>query len=269
MNMFVIDSEIYLRLSFFMGVFSVMAAREVIAPRRSLHTPRHIRWFSNLTITFFNGIAVRLLLPLTVTGIAVVSSERNWGIFNAIGVPPLVAGTITIIVLDLTIYTQHVIFHKFPFFWRLHRMHHTDLDIDVTTGARFHPLEIILSMGIKSAVVMALGAPQSAVFTFEVLLNATSMFNHSNVFMNERVDSIVRAVLVTPDMHRVHHSVLIKETDSNFGFNLSWWDRLFGTYHAQPERGHKDMSIGLANYRDQKWLTLPWMIIVPFSSKYR
>jgi sterol desaturase/sphingolipid hydroxylase (fatty acid hydroxylase superfamily) len=180
-----------------------------------------------------------------------------------------IAGIVGIVILDLTIYTQHVLCHKVTLFWRFHRMHHTDLDIDVTTGARFHPAEIILSMSIKIAMITALGAPAWSVLAFEVLLNATSMFNHSNVSMHPRVDKFLRAFVVTPDMHRVHHSVIIKETDSNFGFNLPWWDRLFGTYQDQPVSGHKAMTIGLANYRDQKWLTLPWMLFVPLSDKHR
>ncbi|HJW31567.1 MAG TPA: sterol desaturase family protein, partial [Saprospiraceae bacterium] len=163
---------------------------------------------------------------------------------------------------------QHFLFHKVPFFWRLHRMHHTDLDIDVTTGARFHPIEIILSMGVKSAMVISLGAPAWSVLSFEVLLNATSMFNHSNVLMNRQIDRTLRIFIVTPDMHRVHHSVITKETDSNFGFNLPWWDRLFGTYRDQPASGHDSITIGLANFRERKWLTLPWMLAVPFS-RYR
>ncbi len=169
----------------------------------------------------------------------------------------------------MTIYAQHVLFHKVPLFWRLHRMHHTDLDIDVTTGARFHPIEIILSMGIKMLMLVILGGPAWSVLSFEVLLNATSMFNHSNIFLNQGIDKFLRVFLVTPDMHRVHHSVIIRETDSNFGFNLPWWDRLFGTYRHQPIGGHEAMTVGLANYRDQKRLMLPWMLFVPFSQKTR
>jgi sterol desaturase/sphingolipid hydroxylase (fatty acid hydroxylase superfamily) len=269
MNMFIIDNEVFIRLGFFFGIFGFMAAWEIIAPRRSLTNPKRTRWFNNLMITFLNSVLVRLVFPVTAIGVALFSAQRGWGIFNIMDMPQWITGTIAIIVLDLTIYAQHVFFHKIPLFWRLHRMHHTDLDIDVTTGARFHPIEIILSMGIKMAVVVILGAPAWAVLSFEVLLNATSMFNHSNVFMNQRLDRLLRIFLVTPDMHRVHHSVIIKETDSNFGFNLPWWDRLFGTYRDQPVAGHEAMTIGLANYREHKWLALPWMLFVPFSDKYR
>ena len=269
MNMFIVDSEVFIRLGFFFGVFIFMAFWEVLVPRRALTKPKTTRWFNNLLLTFLNSILVRWIFPVTATGVALLSRERGWGVFNMLETSHWTTGIIAIVVLDLTIYTQHVLFHKFPLFWRLHRMHHTDLDIDVTTGARFHPVEIIISMGIKMAVILSLGAPAWSVLAFEVLLNATSMFNHGNVFMNQRFDGFLRTFLVTPDMHRVHHSVIMSETDSNFGFNLPWWDRLFGTYRDQPASGHKDMSVGLANYRDLKWLTLPWMLFVPLSDKYR
>jgi sterol desaturase/sphingolipid hydroxylase (fatty acid hydroxylase superfamily) len=269
MNMFVIDKEVFIRLGFFFGIFVFMTLWEMIAPRRALNKPKATRWFNNLTLTFLNSMLVRWIFPVTAIGVALSSREGGWGVFNVLEMSHSIAGAISIVALDLTIYAQHVFFHKVPLFWRLHRMHHTDLDIDVTTGARFHPVEIILSMGIKMAMIVILGAPAWSVLAFEVLLNATSMFNHSNVFMNQRIDKFLRTFLVTPDMHRVHHSVIIKETDSNFGFNLPWWDRLFGTYRDQPASGHKDMIIGLANYRDQKWLALPWMLFVPLSDKYR
>ena len=269
MNVFIIDHEVFVRLGFFFGVFVFMALWEVIAPRRDLTGPKTTRWVNNLILTVFNSVLVRLIFPATAIGVAIVSREHGWGVFNMLEMSPWIAGIASVLLLDLTIYAQHVFFHKIAFFWRFHRMHHTDLDIDVTTGARFHPMEIILSMGIKMAMIVALGAPAWSVLTFEVLLNATSTFNHSNVFMDTRADKFLRRFVVTPDMHRVHHSVIIKETDSNFGFSLPWWDRLFGTYRDQPASGHKAMTIGLANYRDQKWLTLPWMLFVPLSDKQR
>jgi len=162
-----------------------------------------------------------------------------------------------------------MLFHKVPPFWRLHRMHHTDLDLDVTSGFRFHPLEILLSMAIKMGIIVIIGAPAWSVILFEVLLNGTSLFNHANIALSIKADRILRLVVVTPDMHRVHHSVIIRETDSNFGFNFPWWDRLFGTYRPQPAAGHSAMTIGLANYRDPKWLQLPWMLAVPFARRYR
>lgn len=269
MNVFTIDNEVSIRLFFFLAVFACMAAWEVIAPRRILTSPKGIRWLNNIVISFINSALVRWLFPISAVGVALLSKERGWGAFNYAVMSSWWTGIIVIVVLDLTIYVQHFLFHKVPFFWRLHRMHHTDLDIDVTTGARFHPIEIILSMGVKSSVVIILGAPAWSVLAFEVLLNATSMFNHSNVLMNRQLDRILRIFIVTPDMHRVHHSVIIKETDSNFGFNLPWWDRLFGTYRDQPASGHDRITIGLANFRKRKWLTLPWMLAVPFSSRYR
>ncbi len=269
MNMFILDKEIFLRLGFFVGIFSFMSAWEMISPRRILTKPRSTRWLNNLLITFLNSAMVRWFFPVTAVGLSIVSMERHWGAFNTVDIPKWIAGILAIIAFDLTIYTQHVLFHRIPLFWRLHRMHHTDLDIDVTTGARFHPFEIIFSMGIKMAMVVILGAPPWSVLAFEVLLNGTSMFNHSNILMNLRIDRILRLLVVTPDMHRVHHSVIINETDSNFGFNLPWWDRLFGTYRAQPASGHDGMIIGLSNYRDFKWLTLPWMLAVPFLGRSR
>lgn len=264
MNVFVIDNEAIIRMGFFFSVFFVMALWEVIAPRRALAQSKKVRWLNNLAIAFINTAVVRVIFPTAAVGAALLSEQRGWGIFNAWGVPEAAGGVLAVLLLDLTIYAQHVFFHKISVFWRLHRMHHTDLDIDVTTGARFHPVEIGLSMGIKMAMVVVLGAPAWSVIAFEVLLNATSMFNHSNVFVKRNIDTVLRMIIVTPDMHRVHHSVIRKETDSNFGFNLPWWDRIFGTYRPQPEKGHTAMTIGLENYRDKKWLTLPWMLSVPF-----
>jgi len=202
-------------------------------------------------------------------GVALIAAERGWGLLPQLDLPLWAAIAIGVIVLDLVIYTQHVVFHHVPALWRLHRMHHADLDIDVTTGVRFHPLEILLSLAIKMAAVAALGVPAPAVLIFEVLLNATSMFNHSNVALPPRLEPIVRWIVVTPQMHQVHHSIVRAETDSNFGFNLPWWDRIFRTYRDQPASPHASMPLGLANYRDKKWLTLPWMLMVPFSSKER
>lgn len=219
-------------------------------------------------LTFFNSFLLRLVFPAAAAGAAILAQEKGWGLFNQFFAPEILTGLFSIIVLDFVIYSQHVIFHKIPLFWRLHRMHHTDLDIDVTTGARFHPVEIILSMVIKIGVVLALGAPAWSVVVFEVILNGTSMFNHSNIYIRPAIDRFLRLVVVTPDMHRVH-SALIKETDSNFGFNFPWWDRMLRTYRDQPEAGHDKMTIGLANYRDPKWLKFRWMLLTPFSSHYR
>ncbi len=265
MNMLLINNEMFLRLGFFLGIFLSMSAWESAAPRRALQQSKFTRWANNLGLTFFNSFVLRIVFPAAAVGVAVIAAEKGWGLFNALTLPGWLGGIVSIILLDLVIYAQHVAFHKVPLLWRLHRMHHIDLDIDVTTGARFHPVEIFVSMGIKMGVVVILGAPAWAVVVFEILLNGTSMFNHSNISMNLTADRWIRRVIVTPDMHRVHHSVLIRETDSNYGFSLSWWDRLFKTYRDQPYAGHVAMKIGLANYRDPKWLKFIWMLIVPVS----
>jgi len=269
MNMFFIDNEVIIRLGSFTVVFLIMALWEKVAPRRALNTSKITRWGNNLSITFLNSVAVKFVFPITAIGVALMARKEGIGILNIMDIPSLTGGFIAIIALDLTIYSQHRLFHQVPLFWRLHRMHHTDLDIDVTTGARFHPGEILFSMLIKMAAILLIGAPPWSVLAFEVLLNATSMFNHSNIFVSHGIDRVVRLLIVTPDMHRVHHSVIIEETNSNYGFNLSFWDRLFNTYKSQPERGHGAMTVGLANYRDSKYLTLPWMLVTPFLARER
>jgi sterol desaturase/sphingolipid hydroxylase (fatty acid hydroxylase superfamily) len=192
------------------------------------------------------------------------AETRGWGLFNLMAVPAWVGVVSSVVVLDLAIYLQHVLFHAVPVLWRLHRMHHADLEFDVSTGLRFHPLEILLSMLIKFTVIVALGAPAVAVLIFEVLLNATSMFNHGNVRIPTSLDRTLRWIVVTPDMHRVHHSILSRETNSNFGFNLPWWDRLFGTYWAQPTAGHDGMTIGIEQFREPRELGLDRMLLQPF-----
>jgi sterol desaturase/sphingolipid hydroxylase (fatty acid hydroxylase superfamily) len=266
MPIFVIEHETALRLGFFFGVFAVMALWEVMAPKRELTSPKALRWTNNLAVTFLNTALLRILLPVTAVWVAVWAHRQGIGLFNALPVPEVTAGVLSVAILDLAIYTQHVVFHHVPLLWRLHMMHHLDLDIDVTTGARFHPIEILLSMGIKMAVILAMGPPAWAVVVFEVLLNATAMFNHSNVALPGSLDRVLRLVIVTPDMHRVHHSVIRRETNSNFGFNLPWWDRLFGTYRAQPVKGHMGMRIGMANFRQQSRVNLPRMLTLPFTA---
>lgn len=256
-------TEPVIRLSSFLGVLAIMAAWEIGSPRRALTAPWGLRWFSNLGIVVLNTIMLRLLFPLAGVGFALYAAERGWGLGPALGAPGWLWAIVCVLALDAAIWAQHVAFHRVPLLWRLHRMHHADLDIDVTTGLRFHPLEIFLSMLIKFAVIAILGAPAIAVLVFEVLLNATSMFNHSNVKMPERVDAILRQVIVTPDMHRVHHSVDPSETHSNFGFNLSIWDRLAGFYRAQPKLGHEGMTIGLPIFRDPSELRLDRMLLQP------
>lgn len=261
---FAVEHEAAIRLGFFFGVFALMAIWEVLAPRRRLTVSKTTRWLSNLTLVFLNTLALRVVFPVAAVGIALFAMEHSWGLLNSVALPYWVSVVVAVIILDLAIYLQHVMFHAVPAFWRLHMVHHADLDFDVTTGARFHTIEIILSMGIKMAVVAVLGPPAVAVVIFEILLNATSMFNHGNVHLPEKLDRFLRLIVVTPEMHRVHHSVIPRETNSNFGFNLPWWDRLLGTYRAQPAAGHEGMTIGLAQFRDTKVARLHWMLALPF-----
>ena len=261
----IIQNEVSIRLGFFFSVFLIMASAEFIWPRRELSVSKTHRWISNLGIVVLNTIIIRLLFPTAAVGIALIAESRQWGLLYLLQMPYLMSVVMSVVVLDFIIYVQHVLMHKIPVFWRLHRVHHVDLDFDVTTGGRFHPVEIVLSMLIKFGSILLLGAPAVAVVIFEVLLNATAMFNHSNVRLPLAVDSILRLFLVTPDMHRVHHSALRMETDSNYGFNLPWWDRLFGTYRAQPRAGHRAMTIGLENIREQKLcVNLVGMLKLPF-----
>ena len=256
--------EQYIRLAAFCGVFALMAAWELVEPRRAQTIGRGWRWPNNLGLVVVDTLLVRILFPTTAVGLALVAEAHGLGLFNVLVLPAWIGVVASVILLDLAIYFQHVLFHAVPGLWRLHRMHHADLDIDVSTGLRFHPIEILLSMVIKLAVVIALGAPALAVLIFEVLLNATSMFNHSNVRIPKHFDGVLRWFVVTPDMHRVHHSILARETNSNFGFNLPWWDRLFGTYRAQPTAGHEAMTIGIEQFRDPRELRLDRMLLQPF-----
>jgi sterol desaturase/sphingolipid hydroxylase (fatty acid hydroxylase superfamily) len=253
-----------IRLAFFLGVLVVMAAWEVAAPRRRREIPRFLRWSNNLGAVIVDTLLVRLTFPVVAVGLAFVAQERGWGLLNVFDAPGGLAFVVSVLVLDLAVYLQHVMFHAVPALWRLHRMHHADVEFDVSTGLRFHPLEVALSMGIKLAVVAVIGPPAAAVLAFEVLLNATSMFNHSNIRLPPAVDRILRRVVVTPDMHRVHHSIHPHETNSNFGFNLPWWDRLLGTYRPQPRDGHENMTIGIEQFRTRRDLWLDRMLIQPF-----
>ena len=263
----ILTHERTIRFLFFVGVLSVMASWEILAPRRILNTPKGLRWYSNLGLVFFDTLALRVLLPMQAVGMAEIAQHRGWGLLNHLSFPSGLEIVIGVVVLDFIIYLQHAIFHFLPLFWRLHRIHHTDLDFDVTTGVRFHPIEILLSMGIKMAAVVVWGLAPIAVIIFEIVLNATSIFNHGNIRLPISIDRVLRLFVVTPEMHRVHHSVLIKEFNSNFGFNLPWWDRMLGTYRAQPEKGHEAMTIGLAQFRNPKELALSRLLILPFIRK--
>jgi len=265
---FILANEPLIRVGFFVGIFLGMALWEILAPRRPLSTAKTVRWGSNLGIVVLNTVVLRLLFPAAAVGMAFFAGEQGWGIFNYYAVPYWLAVVVSVIVLDFVVWLQHIMVHAIPLFWRLHRMHHADLDFDVTTGARFHPLEIILSMLIKFSAIVVLGPPVVAVVIFEVLLNATAMFNHGNIRLPLKLDRVLRWFVVTPDMHRVHHSVEDDEANSNFGFNLPWWDRLFGTYRDQPRGGHDGMTIGIRKFREPQQVSwLNGMLILPFKGK--
>lgn len=262
---FILANEPAIRLGFFLGMFALIGIWEVLAPRRTLTVSKTLRWASNLGLVVLNTIVLRLIFPLAGAGMALFCAERGWGLLNHFQVPGIIAIPLAVIAMDFIIWLQHVMVHAVPVLWRLHRVHHADPDYDVTTGARFHPIEIILSMLIKFATIVVLGAPVVAVVIFEVMLNATAMFNHGNIRLPAALDRWVRRVVVTPDMHRVHHSVEDDETNSNFGFNLTWWDRLFGTYRAQPRAGHAGMTIGIRDFSDPHDVArLDGMLLLPF-----
>ena len=267
-NEFVMANEKTIRMGAFFGILGVMALWEILAPRRALTVSKAVRWINNLGIVFFNTFLVWLIFPIVAVGMAIFAGNQGWGIFNYFDLPFWLTVIISIVFLDFIIYLQHVMVHAVPALWRLHRVHHADLDFDVTTGGRFHPLEIFLSLLIKFAAILVLGPPVLAVVVFEVILNGTAMFNHSNVRLPLGLDRVLRWLVVTPDMHRVHHSVEDDEANSNFGFNLPWWDRLFGTYRDQPRAGHQGMTIGIHKYRETKQVAwLPGMLLLPFKGK--
>ena len=267
MAAWLLSHEAPLRLGVFLGVLAAMAAWERVAPRRALGERRTLRWTNNLALVALDTIILRAALPVAAIGAAAYATQHGMGLLNILQAPFAWAFALSLLALDLAIWLQHLVFHAVPLLWRLHRVHHADLDVDVTTGARFHPIEIVLSMLIKGFVVLALGPPVAAVLAFELLLNATSMFNHGNVRMPLVLDRVLRWVVVTPDMHRVHHSVDPRETNSNFGFNLPWWDRLFGTYRAQPAAGHAAMTIGVEQFRASRELWLDRMLLQPFRER--
>jgi sterol desaturase/sphingolipid hydroxylase (fatty acid hydroxylase superfamily) len=265
---FVMNYEKEIRMGFFFGMLAIIAIWEILAPKRALTVSKTVRWVNNLGLVFFNSFIIRLVFPIAAIGVAATAQENGWGLLNNIEIPVWLAAIVAIVIMDLVIYIQHVMVHAIPVLWRLHRVHHADPDYDVTTGARFHTLEIILSMGIKFCTIVLLGPPVFAVIIFEVLLNATAMFNHGNVRLPKSIDQVLRWFVVTPDMHRVHHSIEDDETNSNFGFSLPWWDRLFGTYRDQPRAGHEGMTIGIRQFKEAKdvsWIT--GMLTLPFRGK--
>ena len=262
-----IEHEPAIRLLSFGLVLTAMLLWETFASRRVPTEARLRRGSRNLGLAVIDSVLVRLILPMVPVGFAALAAEWKWGLFHRVTVPPWAAIALSVVAFDLAIYLQHVLFHAVPALWRLHMVHHSDLDFDTTTGLRFHPAEIVLSLGLKLALVAAIGPPVAAVMLFEILLNGTSLFNHANVRLPPRADRYLRWLVVTPDMHRVHHSVDRAETNSNFGFNLSWWDRLLGTYREEPAAGHEDMTIGLEHLRDARGLTLGKLLALPFRGR--
>lgn len=261
------SNEGVIRLGFSAGIFGIMAIWETLGARRGLTASKGRRWFGNLGLVLLDTLIVRLLFPAAAIGMALMAEDFGWGLFNTVDVPYWLAIVLSVVLLDFATYLQHVMFHAIPALWRLHMVHHADVDFDVTTGIRFHPIEMVLSMLIKLAAVSVLGAPVIGVIIFEVVLNALAMFNHANVHIPLRLDRALRWMIVTPDMHRVHHSVDDVEYTTDFGFNLSWWDRLLGTYLDQPAKGHQGMIIGLENFRDAAWQTIPRLLAMPFNRR--
>lgn len=257
-------SENAIRLGSFLGIFLMVALAEQLWPRRPLTVPKGPRWFCNISIVIIDTFVARLALPLMPIGMAEIAKVQGWGLFNLVVLPYWLEIGMAVLTLDLIIYLQHRAFHRVHLFWRIHRMHHTDLDLDVSSGNRFHPIEILLSLLIKLGAVTVFGAPVLAVLVFEVVLNATSLFNHGNLRIPLFIDRWLRLFLVTPDMHRVHHSVIPRETDSNFSFNFPWWDHMLGTYRDQPRDGHDGMVIGLKEFRDARRLGLGYLLLLPF-----
>ena len=267
MSEFISNHEAAVRLAFFFGILSLIGVFEIVAPRRLLTTSKLSRWFGNLSVVTISALLVRIVFPISAVQLAFWAGQEGWGIFNAAGLPYWLVVVLSITILDFIIYLQHVMFHAVPTLWRLHMVHHADLDFDLTTGIRFHPIEILGSMVVKFSAIMVLGTPALAVILFEIILNGLAMFNHGNFFIPLGLDRVLRRFVVTPDMHRVHHSVFPSETNSNYGFNLPWWDWIMGTYKAQPRMGHQGMTVGLNQFRDPSKLTLLWMLLLPFVGK--
>jgi sterol desaturase/sphingolipid hydroxylase (fatty acid hydroxylase superfamily) len=264
---FVLTHEPFVRVAAFVLTLAAMILWEVWAPRRILMVPRIRRWRNNLTLLLINSILVRILFPAAAVGFAAFAASHEMGLLRIFQISGALAIIASVVLLDLAIYLQHLLFHAVPLLWRLHRVHHADLDFDVTTGTRFHPIEILLSMGIKFLIIITLGPPVIAVLIFETLLTVTAMFNHSNIAMPRHVDQILRGLLVTPDMHRIHHSIDRTETNSNFGFCFSFWDRSLGTYKPDPALGHVAMTIGIPAFRNPNdVVNLKGVLVLPFDS---
>ncbi len=261
------EYESVIRLGSFIAIFALLSIWEIASPRRKLLKLRGFRWFSNFSLVVISSVLVRFIFPTAAVGVALIVEQNQLGLLYYFELPVLTHFIIAFILMDLSLYIQHVIFHALPLFWRFHRVHHSDLDCDITTGLRFHPFEIVLSILIKFIAIAAFGIPVLAVVIFEVILNAASMFSHSNIKIPAVIEPMIRWFIVTPDMHRIHHSINENETNSNFGFFISAWDRVFGTYIKEPEEGHANMQIGLSSFREPKWQDIRWLIYLPFVSK--
>ena len=269
MKEFFFQYESYIRLSSFIGLYALLTLWEISSPKRKLEHARRLRWVSNFGLIIISSILVRFIFPTAAVGIALLVEQNHWGLLYYFELPYIIHFIAAFVLMDLSLYFQHVMFHALPLFWRFHRVHHTDLDFDITTGLRFHPFEMVISILIKFMTITALGVPVLAVVIFEITLNAASMFSHSNIKIHLAIEQMTRWFIVTPDMHRIHHSVSENEANSNFGFFISVWDRLFGTYTKEPKEGHAGMQIGLNNFREPKWQDLRWLIYLPFVSKIK
>jgi len=259
-----LEHESAIRLGSFLGVFVLLALWEALAPRRAPDASKVIRWSNNAALVIANMLLIRLLFPLAAVGLAVFVEERGTGVFNMFPVPYVVAVVVSLLAFDLAVYLIHLAFHTAPVLWRMHRVHHADVDVDVATAVRFHPIQMVLSAAVKLAVILVLGPPVLAVLLFETLFQALLLFNHTNVRIAPAVERVLRWFIVTPDMHRVHHSIHPAETNSNFGFALPWWDRLFGTYRAEPAMGHERMALGIDSFRTERDFWLDRMLLNPF-----
>jgi len=261
---FLLGNRSQIQLGAFISALIILLVIERLFPRRDFQFSRPLRTLSNLSLAFLNNFLLQISFPILVLGAGYLAVEKGWGLFQIVNWPGWLELILGVLLLDLIIYGQHLVFHFVPFLWRLHRVHHADLELDVTTGIRFHPIEILISMGLKIGFVLLLGAPPLTVFSFELLLMLSSMFNHSNLAIPLKIDRILRYLIITPDVHRVHHSIHRDETNSNYGFNVPWWDRVFGTYTNQPRDGHGDMLIGIDLFRSQRWLYFHRLLIEPF-----
>ena len=265
MNNLIADSESSIRLAIFLGMFLLLAIAEVLFPRRKPAYSKPKRWLSNLGISALNTLVVRISFPIAGVAAAMLAQERQWGLLNQLPLAAWLNILVFLLLFDLAIYWQHRLFHVVPWLWRFHRMHHTDVDYDLTTGSRFHPCSILISAAIKIALVIVLGASAAAILTAEVVLNVTAMFNHSNLKLPQSMDHKLRKILVTPDMHRIHHSTDSIEHNANFGFNFPWWDRIFGSYLDQPKMSHEDMDIGITGFQERKSIDIFTLLIQPFT----